>query len=319
MTIKKISHKSKKNQGYTIIEIMVALLIGVMIIGTLYSFYISSTVTNRLTNRLANIQETGRFAINIIARDIQRAGYFGGNANIRDITGTAGITTPTNGTCNPFGNSWATMVEQHIYGLNDTNLGYACISDLEYLRGDILTLRYASPWLVNTFDSSELYLRSSLFEGRIFLGNAEADPSNTNLAIASQTNHQLIAHSFFIGDSGDTCKGDVIPALYWKYLKDGVPTSEMLLPGVENLQVEYGIDVTGDLSPNRYVSANDVTNWNNISTVRIYLLIKDECPDNTYTNSTTYKLGDINFTPNDNYYRLFLTSTIAIRNKLNNL
>jgi Tfp pilus assembly protein PilW len=310
--------KKKKLSGFSLLELMISLFIGLFIIGAIFTFFVSAKVANRITDRVANLQETGRYAIDIIGRDISRAGYYVGNANLDDISGTTGITAVVN-TCSAAGNSWGTMLEQHIYGIDDAKTGYACITNAEYLRGDVLTLRFASPWTVVPASNSELYLRSSLFEGRVFLGTAANNAANTNITSANQTTHFLMARSYFVGTSNETCQSKEIPALFWKSLESGVPKSEQLLVGVEHLQFEYGVDNTGDGSTNQYLSANNVLDWDDVSSMRVSVLVRDDCPDASYTDTNTYTMGDVVYKPSDNYHRLLLQTTISLRNVLNNV
>ncbi|WP_019027167.1 PilW family protein [Colwellia piezophila] len=308
---------SKKNTGFSLIELMIAMFIGIFVLGGVLTFFVSSQTANKVTERLANIQETGRFAVAIISRDLRRAGYFGGNANIDEISGTVGPSA-FNTTCLTAGNTWGTMLAQNIYGLNDTNAGYNCISGSDYLRGDIVTVRFASPWLTTAYEANELYLLSSLFEGRVFLGSDVANANNTNITNNIQTAHQLIARSYYVGNSNESCQGSTVPALFWKSLELGVPTSEQLLVGVEHLQFEYGVDQTADSAPNQYVNAASVVNWNNVVSIRMSIIVRDDCPDKSFTDSNTYTLGDVIYKPADNFHRLVFRSTITLRNLLNN-
>ena len=47
-------------------------------------------------------------------------------------------------TCATGSTDWGRMLDRPIYGLNDTATGYNCITN--YLKGDVLVVRYAAPW-----------------------------------------------------------------------------------------------------------------------------------------------------------------------------
>jgi type IV pilus assembly protein PilW len=305
------------NMGFTLVEVMVSIVLGLFVLGTIYSFFISSMVANKVTSRTAEIQETARFAISLISDDIKRAGYFAGNANVADITGSVGISVPT-ANCLSVGNSWGTMLQQHVFGINNSRAGYICLPWADYLRGDVLTLRYATPWIVNTFTANDLYLRSSLFEGRIFLGSEAANAVNNNIADLPQAVHALVARTYFIGPSGESCDGSAIPALFWVNLVEGVPVIEQLLLGVEHLQLSYGVDSTDDGLPNSYETASSVPDWNDVTAVRLSIIVRDECPDPAFTDEKTYTLGDVVYKPADNLHRLQVDTLVTLRNVLNN-
>jgi len=61
----------------TLIEIMIALLIGAFLLGGVLQIFVSSKQTNRMQENLSRLQENGRFAMNFLTRDIRMAGYWG--------------------------------------------------------------------------------------------------------------------------------------------------------------------------------------------------------------------------------------------------
>jgi type IV pilus assembly protein PilW len=72
------THRSLYNQtGMTLIEIMIALLIGAFLIGGVIQIFINSQQTYRMQNNLSRIQENGRFASNLIGRDVRKTSYWG--------------------------------------------------------------------------------------------------------------------------------------------------------------------------------------------------------------------------------------------------
>jgi type IV pilus assembly protein PilW len=68
--------KNKNHQaGMTLIEIMIALLIGAFLIGGVLEIFINSRQTYRMQENLSRLQENGRFALDFLAHDIRMAGY----------------------------------------------------------------------------------------------------------------------------------------------------------------------------------------------------------------------------------------------------
>jgi type IV pilus assembly protein PilW len=68
--------KNKSCQtGMTLIEIMIALLIGVFLLSGLIQIFISSKQAYRMMENQSSMQERGRFAMDFISRDIRSAGY----------------------------------------------------------------------------------------------------------------------------------------------------------------------------------------------------------------------------------------------------
>jgi len=66
-----------KNSGYTLIEVMVAAALGVLLLGIVVTIYLGSKSTFRAAEGLARSQETTRFAMHFLKRDIRNSGYQG--------------------------------------------------------------------------------------------------------------------------------------------------------------------------------------------------------------------------------------------------
>lgn len=62
------------SRGFSLIELMVALVLGLMIMAGLIQLFGSTKVTYNVTEGLARVQENARFAMEIVNRDIRMAG-----------------------------------------------------------------------------------------------------------------------------------------------------------------------------------------------------------------------------------------------------
>lgn len=68
---------SLRHRGLSIVELMVSVAISVSVLSALTYVYVGSRAAYRTNEALARVQETGRFAIEWIARDLRAAGYMG--------------------------------------------------------------------------------------------------------------------------------------------------------------------------------------------------------------------------------------------------
>jgi type IV pilus assembly protein PilW len=128
------------------------------------------------------------------------------------------------------------------------------------------------------------------------------------------------AYFIGVGASGE-------PALFRISYDQGTGgTPEELIEGVESMQVLYGEDLVNDtvFTPTRYVTFDNVTDINNVISVRVSLLMRTpaEMPARP-TDTKTYRLGGVdNATAvtvnpsNDKRLRKVFTTTIVLRNKL---
>jgi type IV pilus assembly protein PilW len=70
-------NRKARQTGLTLIEIMIALLIGAFLLGGVLQIFLGSKQTYRMQDNLAKLQENGRFAMEFLAKDIRMAGYWG--------------------------------------------------------------------------------------------------------------------------------------------------------------------------------------------------------------------------------------------------
>lgn len=68
--------------GLSLVELMVAVTIGLIILAAVTRLFVSSRSTYTLEENLARVQESGRFAMEFLAQDIRMAGYAGCSANL---------------------------------------------------------------------------------------------------------------------------------------------------------------------------------------------------------------------------------------------
>ncbi|MFK7794224.1 MAG: PilW family protein [Gammaproteobacteria bacterium] len=99
---------------------------------------------------------------------------------------------------------------------------------------------------------------------------------------------------------------------------------QAIVPGVETLQLMFGEDtnVPYDFQADRYVTANNVTDWNSVVSVRISLLVRT--PDANNRAATAYTLDGVNVNTGAipaaanglHYSRKVYTTTITVRNRM---
>jgi len=66
----------KNNQaGYTLLEFMIAGVLGLILLLGVMQIYLGATQTNRLQAGVIEVQDSGRFALSFLEKDLQRAGW----------------------------------------------------------------------------------------------------------------------------------------------------------------------------------------------------------------------------------------------------
>jgi type IV pilus assembly protein PilW len=89
---------------------------------------------------------------------------------------------------------------------------------------------------------------------------------------------------------------------------------QVVVSGVENLQVQYALDVDGNRSVDQYVNGGAGLPWSQVEAMRIWLLVRAPTPEAGYTNTTSYPLPQAAVTPSDNFRRVLVTKTVHLHN-----
>jgi type IV pilus assembly protein PilW len=121
--------------------------------------------------------------------------------------------------------------------------------------------------------------------------------------------------AFYIGEGADGS-----PALFEAVLDPSAASGfdfNELVSGVENMQVLYGIDTSGDLTPSQYVTADNVANWTTVVSARVALLMRSNTGAVPLpTTAPQYTLDDTTIkVPIDTRLRRVFTTTIALRDR----
>ena len=130
---------------------------------------------------------------------------------------------------------------------------------------------------------------------------------------------ELIAHAYYVGSTAASqCNGVNVPTLRRVELgASGLPVSEEIALGIEQLQVRYGVDTDDDKTVDQFLDADAVADWDNVIAARMWLLTRGECPETGFTNTNTYAMGDVVYDPDpdDGFRRQLYQSTVYLRNR----
>lgn len=71
-------------RGFSLIELMIALAIGLLIMATVITIYVASSRTSRTAEMESQMNEDGLIALNIIQQQVRMAGYSNFESNAAD-------------------------------------------------------------------------------------------------------------------------------------------------------------------------------------------------------------------------------------------
>ncbi|NNF16282.1 MAG: hypothetical protein HKN70_06015 [Gammaproteobacteria bacterium] len=317
--------------GLSLIELMIGMAIGIILVGGSFYVYASTRAAFDTNESYALMQENARYAFTLLEPDIQLAGLWGNHSNPDAIVGRAADRDAGDvlfaGDCAA---NWTVDFNQYLGGTNDVASPLSCFPDGRYLLGtDVLISRRAATTPVRDADLAvgQVYLRSSEFPlSEVFIA-AGADPTTsipTGLPQRAE-NFPVIARMYYISKytvaSGDDSDG--IPSLRRVELQTsgGAPDiiDSEVIPGVANMQVQFGIDSNGDEAVDAYVHAdNPLLRNDNVKAVRIWLLMRAQNPELGYEDDLVYRMGGRNISVPDafnDHRHLAVSRTIFLRNR----
>lgn len=269
--------RSARNRGFTIVELMIAVLLGLILTAVVSAIYIGNRQTTVTQRDLANVVQNGSFAIDVVSRLFRQAGQVAvdGLAVGTDAGGAPPTFCQAATAAPAAANVSGTAAGGFIEGVNNAAPNGTVIAS-----SDTVQLRYYG---------SSAQKTSAAADGSIIdcYGKAIAGPVS-----GGGTSGRTWAKLFVETDSNT---GN--PALYCEYLNSGdaSSTKQALVDNVESFQVLYGVGAkyntagttelaAGDISNYRILvkkylpagSSMSVADWNNVIAVRIGMMISGD-------------------------------------------
>jgi prepilin-type N-terminal cleavage/methylation domain-containing protein len=311
--------------GFGLIELLVALALAAILIAGAVTVYVQSRNTFRASEEVARLQETARYAMSFLETDLRMANYWGLNNRADYVVNRAGQAgAPTDDWVDDLcGPAWPIDLDRFVQGFDATDTGATgvdCIDETVKDSDVLVVRRVAESPATTALAANTLYLQTSRLQGNLFVPPC-LDPSSTDcipsgyLPPQSQSS-AVIVHGYYVAPNADG-----VTSLRRVRLVAGPDVmDEEIIPGVEDLQVELGVDTDGDTTANFFVPPYDVPLTASVVAVRIWLRVRSLQPDFTFADDRTYTYSNIDgFTPgaadNENRFRRMLISkTIQLRN-----
>lgn len=324
-------------RGFTVVELMIAMTIGLLISAVVVTVFTTSATTYRVSNSAAELQETGRVAIAAIERDARMAGFRGCNSNNVLNTGPLvnTITTPAgyNNNVGTFVRGYNHVGAAWVPVLEDVYPGIVVGSDVLVLRlpngpavplnatmangtADV-PLTSAAGLTVGTRMIVADCAQSSAFRITNVVGNLVSHDAALNSSIDLQRAYgddalamPYITRAYYIGASSSGVAGETS-----LWIKDGPDAPEELAENVERFEVVFGEDLNADYVADVFRSASAVANFANVVALQVHLLTRGSRNNETLA-PTTYRFFGASVVPADRFIRRIYSSTIQLRNRV---
>lgn len=284
---------ARSSAGFTLIELMVSITIGLVILLGMSMMFASNTKSQAELEKSNRQIENGRYAIQILSDDIFNAGFYA-EFDPSAMPTPAGLPAPCDATL-------ATLraaLPLPVQGLDDSAAAAPCLTDAKE-DSDVLVIRRAQTCLLGVgnceaADKGGAFFQASLCGNSSELGSADtAAHFALDSNIASLTRHKrdctdiiagtvadkrrYVTHIYYVAKNHNP--GDNIPTLKRANLGGTAAlgyTVEPMAEGIESLQFEYGLDTSGDGAPDLYTAApGSAAEWRDAVAIKVHLLSRN--------------------------------------------
>ncbi len=314
----------RRMAGLSLIELMISITLGLMILSGVAFVFVNTSQARNEVERTSRQIENGRYAVEVVADDLSLAGFYG-ELNVGTLAAPGALPADQ---CSLAATDWAAWIPLHVQGFNNgTGFNQAtCTLTNHKANTDILVIRRARTCLTGSAgcDSAiggKPYLQASLCGTEVTSHKLGKQGTETfDLMQKDCTNaagiRQYYVHIYYI--STDNGSGQSVPTLKRLELEGESWTTTALVEGIEEFNVEYGIDGDGNGAPDSYSAAPaSVADWMNVVSVQVHVLARNLETSPGYTDAKTYTLGTaspITLTPGGSYRRHIYGSLVRINN-----
>ena len=292
----------QRNSGFSLIELMIGMALGLIVLAALTSFFVSTSANRHEIERTSRQIENGRFAIDTLRSELRLAGFYaevlqkGATWNVPDPCATdlpsmgyvvgppAQLPVPISGYamdvampgCLPDQVPNTDVVVVRRFNTEATPAASPVAGQFYFQPSRCATDSTTTPWLVNSGGSGGFSLR-------------RVD------CTAPASLYRLRVTIFYVRDYSVTA-GDKIPTLVRLELDNGAITTAPMVEGIENMRFEYGIDTDDDGGPNEYRRCDSSSpctpdQWAQVTAVRAHVLAVNLEPTLGYKDDKEYDMG----------------------------
>ena len=345
-------------RGVGMIELMVSIAIGLFICIGAITVYSASSRTYGIHETSARLEEAGRYAFSILEPDVRMAGYWGlakGAVSVSggssQLAGTTDASATYGAAVSVCGLNFGVDLQTVVEGTNNAYLAGAvagCLAKTAAMpSADTLTVRHASVAASTFTGTGPLNICSSLIGATLIKTTTctvqtVTTPAGTSVSAGL---YSLVVNTYYVNKDSSQVTG--LPTLYRQTLTNTSSTTPSIvnteiLPGVEDMQIQFGIDPTGTTGiASQYVDAQTAMQLSGgaavataqVVAVRIWLLLRADSIEPGFTDNNTYQYADRNsangtattlttanatkaYKPGDSYRRLLVSRTIMLRNAM---
>ena len=322
-----------RQAGHTLIEMIIATIIGLMLILSVVGTFAWSMKNNMQDSSTARMQENARYALESLAKELQMASFMHdsvGSSSV-DTSLVTGISETAGCGAGPWILKLAPSELVTIsHSPSDPLVEFPCLepksdldnpdSELELHTIDISGTDYSDVLAIKRVrepdgapKNGKLHLQTTVDGSSRMIfwstSNASIDP-----AFAGASNWEFVSSIFYIAQDVQNvktlpeCGDDFVPTLFRKVLTGSGNTLSMetepggIAEGIEYFHLMWGVDnemIDGSAAtfpdgyPNYFVSSPTTAELPGIVAAKLFVLARGSRSDGPYTDNKVYTMGDV--------------------------
>ena len=336
----------RAQRGFSLSELMIAATIGLLILAGMTTLFVNNSRAQAEIEKANRQIENGRYAMQALTADLRNAGFYG-EFDPTVLAAPADMPNPCALTVAALKDALPLPVQ----GIDD-----AAADALDCLPGlvpgtDVIVVRRTATCVAGTAGCAAVSEGGPFFQASLCNAVTELNSGDTanfygldlttstlnrrqRNCTTTATIRRYLTHIYYI--AADDREGDGKPTL--KRAELGVAGTALsiievpLVNGIENLQIEYGLDTGADGVADLFTASPDTTggcadaacavaNWRNVVSIKVNLLARNLEPTTGFTDDKRYMLGrdaageEVVYGPRDDAYkRHVFQSLIALPN-----
>jgi len=332
----------RRAAGFSIIEMMISIVLGLVILAALTTFFVSTSVNRTEMERSTRQIENGRYAIDTLREDLVLAGFYADMQPLAIPTWTTNPVCPATITDLGFSSSPAYTAPLPVWGYPDGAGVPGCITDIAPNTDVLVVHRFNSESMTPTQAaagtpsghpaSSQWYIQVSQCAndlnppGPFIVADGSGSFSLRNQKCTGVSDvWRLREQIYYVRTCSVTCPSDGIPTLVRKELNIGGGSNmedQPLVEGIQGFRVDYGIDNDNNGLAEvwkRCDAALPCTNaeWGNVVAAKLYVLSRNLEASPGFVDTKIYSMGLSGTVGpfNDGFKRHVYTAQVNIPNK----
>jgi len=285
--------------------------VGLLAITAALNLYGLGRMAYHATATHAEVQAAAQFVINALAHDIRIAGFWGRHNSGASIRVTSGLRVHCSG---DDVSAWALNLRQAVAATDDS-YALPCPPHSRAVNGtDVLVLRHASA-LPQAPRAGRIQVVSNSLTGELFDNGTAPDVGGDSVV------HDVQIHAWYLDRDAVSGTGHALRRL--TLVTGGRMQNQEIIPGVEDFQVQLGLDTDFDGEVERYADPDIAATVPDaeIAAVRFWLLLRatDDHSDTVggTAGGTAWTSIDSDRPPlsfDDDTQRIAVTRTVFLQN-----